>query len=127
AFSPPILGGCVQSIYGGDALPQPGTQFYAVFGASLLCDYTVSEAFPLGEAFSADGCEGLQDLAQKILPSAATGPSNQPPATVLPATNPPATNPPATNPPATNPPATNPPATNPPATNLPATNPPATN
>ncbi|CAO2657646.1 Nn.00g037720.m01.CDS01 [Neocucurbitaria sp. VM-36] len=85
-FSPTIVEGCVKSIYGGERLPQAAGQFFAVFGASLLCDYVVSEAYPVAQDFLPDGCEGLQDLARKIAPKATVAPSAAP-ASPLPASD----------------------------------------
>ena len=87
-FTPSVVGKCIKSIYGGDALPQPGVQFLAVFGASLLCDYAVSEAFPVAKEFFPEGCEGLQDLTQKANPSATAGPSSAPSTTAPSVSNP---------------------------------------
>ncbi|KAF1366054.1 hypothetical protein EJ07DRAFT_150517 [Lizonia empirigonia] len=47
-FAPSIARDCVASIYGGARLSQPDIQFLAVFGASLLCDYIVSETYTNG-------------------------------------------------------------------------------
>jgi hypothetical protein len=71
-FTPTVVDNCVKSIYGGDRLAQPALQFLAVFGASLLCNYVVSEAYPVAQEFYLDGCEGLQELAKRISPAAST-------------------------------------------------------
>ncbi|KAH6620306.1 hypothetical protein C7974DRAFT_458375 [Boeremia exigua] len=70
-FTPEVLKNCVSSIYSNHPLPRPGVQFFAIFGASLLCDYIVSEAYPGGQNFLPDGCKGLQDLTTEV---AITGP-----------------------------------------------------
>lgn len=106
-FTPVVVQNCVKSIYGGERLAQPAGQFFAVFGASLLCDYVVSEAYPVAQEFFPDGCEGLQNLAKKITPNRSAAASNvvtpaasqasQPPASVSPPTQPSASNLPASN------------------------------
>lgn len=65
-FAPSVARDCVASIYGGARLSQPDTQFLAVFGASLLCDYIVSETYTNGRDFQPDACEGLQELMGKL-------------------------------------------------------------
>ncbi|KAH7078510.1 hypothetical protein FB567DRAFT_137376 [Paraphoma chrysanthemicola] len=75
-FTPIVVQDCVKSVYGGERLAQPAGQFFAVFGASLLCDYVVSEAYPVAQEFFPDGCEGLQDLAKKISPTRSIAASN---------------------------------------------------
>jgi len=65
SFAPELLKNCVKRVYGGETLPQAAGQFFAVFGASLLCDYVVSEAYPVAQDFFPDACEGLQDLMKK--------------------------------------------------------------
>ncbi|KAH7079204.1 hypothetical protein BKA63DRAFT_408284, partial [Paraphoma chrysanthemicola] len=75
-FTPVVVQDCVKSVYGGERLAQPAGQFFAVFGASLLCDYVVSEAYPVAQEFFPDGCEGLQDLAKKISPTRSIAASN---------------------------------------------------
>lgn len=72
-FAPSVLEGCAKSVYGGERLPQAAGQFFAVFGASLLCDYVISEAYPVAGEFFPDGCEGLQDLARKTSPKITVG------------------------------------------------------
>jgi hypothetical protein len=67
-FTPSVVQSCVKSIYGEERFTQPAVQFSAVFGASLLCNYVVSEAYPVAQKFYLDGCEGLQQLAKRILP-----------------------------------------------------------
>jgi hypothetical protein len=67
-FTPVILQNCVKSVYGGERLALPAVQFSAVFGASLLCGYVVSEAYPVAQEFYPDGCDGLQELARRISP-----------------------------------------------------------
>ena len=47
SFTPQIVGDYVKTIYARDTLPELSLEFLAVFSASLLCDYTVSEAFPV--------------------------------------------------------------------------------
>ncbi|PSN69870.1 hypothetical protein BS50DRAFT_631841 [Corynespora cassiicola Philippines] len=79
SFTPVVVEDCIKSLYGEERQLQPDTQFLAVFGASLLCDYAVSEAFPIAEEFYPEGCEGLQDLAKREDPSATVAPF-QPPA-----------------------------------------------
>jgi hypothetical protein len=71
-FTPTVVENCVKSIYSGDRLAQPALQFLTVFGASLLCNYVVSEAYPVAQEFYPDGCEGLQELAKRIPPAAST-------------------------------------------------------
>lgn len=61
-FSSTIIQDCVKSVYGGEQATLPAEQFLAVFGASLLCNYIVSEAYPVAQEFYANGCEGLQEL-----------------------------------------------------------------
>lgn len=61
-FTPEVVRICVSSIYDTQSLPQPGLSFLAVLGASLLCDYIVSETYPNGQDFLQEGCEGLQEL-----------------------------------------------------------------
>jgi hypothetical protein len=68
-FTPTVVENCVKRIYGGDKPTQPALQFLAVFGASLLCNYVVSEAYPLAQEFYPYGCEGLQELARRITPA----------------------------------------------------------
>jgi hypothetical protein len=68
-FTPVILQNCVKSVYGGERLALPAVQFSAVFGASLLCDYIVSEAYPVAQEFYPDGCDGLQEFARRISPA----------------------------------------------------------
>ncbi|KAJ4984311.1 hypothetical protein SVAN01_10216 [Stagonosporopsis vannaccii] len=65
SFTPEVVKECVSSVYGDQLLSQPGRRFLAVFGASLLCDYLVSQIYPDGQGFLADGCEGLQDLVNE--------------------------------------------------------------
>ncbi|KAF9699209.1 hypothetical protein EKO04_002909 [Ascochyta lentis] len=72
AFAPEVIQGCVASVYGADRLLRPATQFLTVFGASLLCDYIASEAYPSGREFLPDGCDGLKDLTSKIPTKAST-------------------------------------------------------
>ncbi|KAI8938076.1 hypothetical protein NX059_005747 [Plenodomus lindquistii] len=69
SFSPAIVKNCIKSVYGGEKLPQAAAQFYAVFGTSLLCDFVVSEAYPIAQDLVPEGCEGLQQLAEKISPA----------------------------------------------------------
>lgn len=76
SFTPTIVEDCIKSIYGGEIAPKGANQFYAVFGASLLCDYAISEAYPVAQEFFPDGCEGLQDLARKITPKATVASSD---------------------------------------------------
>jgi hypothetical protein len=68
-FTPAIVQNCVQSIYGGERLAQPAAQFHAVFGASLLCGYVVSEAYPVAREFLPGGCDGLQEITKRIPPA----------------------------------------------------------
>ncbi|KAF2034371.1 hypothetical protein EK21DRAFT_107992 [Setomelanomma holmii] len=75
-FTPVVVQNCVKAIYGGERLAQPTGQFFAVLGASLLCDYVVSEAYPVAQELFPDGCEDLQDLARKITPSRSATASN---------------------------------------------------
>ncbi|KZM19663.1 hypothetical protein ST47_g8971 [Ascochyta rabiei] len=77
-FTPAIVQSCVASIYGGGQLLPPAIQFLAVFGASLACDYIVSEAYPNGRDFLPGGCEELEDLTSKILVKASTTVSSVP-------------------------------------------------
>ncbi|KAH7402524.1 hypothetical protein BKA66DRAFT_604108 [Pyrenochaeta sp. MPI-SDFR-AT-0127] len=121
-FTPIVVEDCVKSIYGGERLPQAAGQFFAVFGASLLCDYAVSEAYPVAAEFFPDGCEGLQELANKISPkaSAAPSPASNAAPTPLPASNQ------ASNAPPSAPPQTNAqPSDTPPNANTPPASPPA--
>jgi hypothetical protein len=67
-FTPAVVQNCVKSVYSGDSLALPAVQFSAVFGASLLCDYIVSEAYPVAHEFFSDGCDSLQELARRVLP-----------------------------------------------------------
>lgn len=74
SFDPSIVKDCVKNVYGQETMPQAAAQFYAVFGASLLCDFVVSEAYPVAQEFVSDGCEGLQSL-MKVSPAAVTASS----------------------------------------------------
>jgi hypothetical protein len=65
-FTPVIIQNCVKSVYGGAQLVNPADQFSAVFGASLLCGYIVSEAYPAAQEFAPSGCDGLRELARRI-------------------------------------------------------------
>jgi hypothetical protein len=65
-FTPVIVENCVKSVYGGAQLEDPNDQFSAVFGASLLCGYIVSEAYPAAQEFLPSGCDGLRGLAERI-------------------------------------------------------------
>lgn len=65
SFAPEIAQDCVALVYSNDPLPQPGLQFLAVFGASLLCNLIISQSYSSGHAFSPDGCEGLQELVSE--------------------------------------------------------------
>ncbi|KAH9868472.1 hypothetical protein J1614_007544 [Plenodomus biglobosus] len=77
SFAPAIFEDCIKNVYGGGRLPQAAAQFYVIFGASLLCDVVISEAYPVAQEFVTDGCEGLGKLAKKASPSAMTPPSLQ--------------------------------------------------
>jgi hypothetical protein len=66
--TPIVVGDCVRSMYGGEKLAQPAMQFFAVFGASLLCNYVASEAYPVVQDFFSDVCAGLQELTRKVSP-----------------------------------------------------------
>ncbi|KAF2823391.1 hypothetical protein CC86DRAFT_409304 [Ophiobolus disseminans] len=63
-FAPTIVQDCIKSIYGQERLSESGSQFLAVFGASLLCGYVVSEAYPVAQQFSPSGCESLKDIVR---------------------------------------------------------------
>jgi hypothetical protein len=82
-FTPAVVQNCVKSVYSGDSLALPAVQFSAVFGASLLCDYIVSEAYPVAQEFFSDGCDGLQEFARRLSPETSTmiskGTSSVPP------------------------------------------------
>ncbi|KAH7406079.1 hypothetical protein DE146DRAFT_630765 [Phaeosphaeria sp. MPI-PUGE-AT-0046c] len=64
-FTPIVLEDCIKSVYGEEQATVPAGQFLAVFGASLLCDYIISEAYPVAQEFHADGCEGLEELVDR--------------------------------------------------------------
>jgi hypothetical protein len=71
-----VVQDCVRRIYGGEKHAQPAVQFFAVFGASLFCDYLVSEAYPVARDFFPDVCEGLRKLARKVSPLRSAAASN---------------------------------------------------
>ncbi|OAL57003.1 hypothetical protein IQ07DRAFT_25238 [Pyrenochaeta sp. DS3sAY3a] len=127
-FTPVVVEDCVKSIYGGEQFPQAAGQFFAVFGASLLCDYAVSEAYPVAAEFFPDGCEGLQEIASKIAPRPTNGPSPAPASPNAPTpqeSNAPQSNAPLSNAPLSNAPQSVIPPSDAPASVAPPSNPPA--
>jgi hypothetical protein len=66
-FTPAILQDCVKGIYGNGDLIQPAEQFLAIFGASLLCDYVVSEAYPVAQEFFFGRMRRASGACQKSL------------------------------------------------------------
>jgi hypothetical protein len=67
-FTLAIVQNCVKSVYSEETFALPAVQFSAVFGASLLCGYIVSEAYPVAQEFHPHGCYGLQELVRKVSP-----------------------------------------------------------
>jgi hypothetical protein len=65
-FTPTIIQNCVKSVYSGEIFVLPAVQFSAVFGASLLCGYIVSEAYPIAQEFYPHGCYSLQEFARRV-------------------------------------------------------------
>jgi type II secretory pathway component PulM len=67
-FTPSVLQDCIRTVYEGAQLQSPPERFLATFGASILCDYVVSGAYPVAEEFAVIGCEKLQDLLSTMTP-----------------------------------------------------------
>ncbi|KAF2683914.1 hypothetical protein K458DRAFT_487474 [Lentithecium fluviatile CBS 122367] len=83
AFAPGVVDACVTAVYTANAAVAPELEFVSVFGASMFCNYMVSQAFPIAEEFSSEACSGLEDL---ILPPeepiGSVPPTQQPSASV---------------------------------------------
>lgn len=78
AFAPGIVDACVTAVYTTNAVVAPEAEFLAVFGASMFCNYLVSQAFPIAEQFSSEACQGLEDLISPEVPTASVLPSLPP-------------------------------------------------
>jgi hypothetical protein len=68
-FAPEVAQNCVKSVYNAGKPQLSAGQFFAVFGASLLCDYVVSEAYPVVKEFLPCRCERLQELTKEVPPT----------------------------------------------------------
>lgn len=62
AFTPSVLQDCIKAVYDGKQIQSPSERFVATFGASILCSYVVSEAYPAAKGFAVVGCEELREL-----------------------------------------------------------------
>lgn len=74
-FAPSVVDGCVSSVYTNDTGLSAEAKFVSIFGASMFCNYVVSQAYPISEQFSGEACQGLQDL---VVPSSVSSASQAP-------------------------------------------------